>query len=247
MLRAKSLGNARDQNWVIFTADQQLYKVACQIIWSYPENFSSFILSLGGMHYLMSFVEAVGANTAGSGVAEVLESTFFGVTKMLTGKKFPQNIRALKMLTEELLRGIFQDNPSIQSMNALQTHLDILCSRSRTAKLWINNIVRPTFIIMKFVRAERENAFLLHLKAVEDAIPYCFSAGHVNYARYGVHYLLQMQSLPEEVRCRCKKREHTLHLKSGIWNGIWYVNFIIVQFRNRKKINAFSFQVRHGN
>ena len=235
MLRAKSLGNARDQNWVIFTADQQLYKVACQIIWSYPENFSSFILRLGGMHYLMSFVGAVGANTAGSGVAEVLESTFFGVTKMLTGKKFPQNIRALKMLTEELLRGIFQDNPSIQSMNALQTHLDILCSRSRTAKLWINNIVRPTFIIMKFVRAERENAFSLHLKAVEDAIPYFFSAGHVNYARYGVHYLLQMQSLPEEVRCRCKKREHTLHLKSGIWNGIWYVNFIIVQFRNRKK------------
>ena len=107
MLRAKSLANARDQNWVIFTADQQLYKVACQIIWSYPENFSSFIFRLGGMHFLMSFVGAVGANTAGSGVAEVLESTFSGVTKMLTGKKFPQNIRALRMLTEELLRGIF--------------------------------------------------------------------------------------------------------------------------------------------
>ena len=76
MLRAKSLANARDQNWIIFTADQQLYKVACQIIWSYPENFSSFILRLGGMHFLMSFVGAVGANTAGSGVAEVLEFTF---------------------------------------------------------------------------------------------------------------------------------------------------------------------------
>ena len=166
---------------------------------------------------------------------------------MLTGKKFPQNIRALRMLTEELLRGIFQDNPSIQSMNALQTHLDNLCSRSRTTKLWISNIVRPTFIIMKFVRAERENDFLLHLKAVEDAIPYFFSAGHVIYARYGVHHLRQTQSLPEKVRCRFEKREHTLHLKSGIWNGMWYVNFIIVQFRNRKKINAFSFQVRYGN
>lgn len=74
---------------------------------------------------------------------------------------------------------------------------------------------------MKFVRAEREGDFPLHLKVVEEMLPYFFSAGHVNYARYGVHYLHQMKSLPAEVHQRFEKGEHTIHLKAGIWNGIW--------------------------
>ena len=41
-----------------------------------------------------------------TGLEEVLSDVFGGAAKMLTGKKFPQNVRALRMLAEEVLRGV---------------------------------------------------------------------------------------------------------------------------------------------
>ena len=43
------------------------------------------------MHTLMSFVGSVGALMGNSGLEEVLKAAFGGVTRMLTGKNFPQN------------------------------------------------------------------------------------------------------------------------------------------------------------
>ena len=37
------------------------------------------------------------------GIVEILSVAFGGVQKMLSDKKFPQNVRALMMLVEELL------------------------------------------------------------------------------------------------------------------------------------------------
>jgi hypothetical protein len=56
----------------------------------------------------MSFVGAVGTLMAESGLSDVLSAVFGGVPKMLSGKKFPQNVRALRMLSEEVLRQIFE-------------------------------------------------------------------------------------------------------------------------------------------
>ena len=41
-----------------------------------------------------------------SGLGEVLKAAFGGVTRMLPGKNFPQNTRALRMVAEELLQPI---------------------------------------------------------------------------------------------------------------------------------------------
>jgi hypothetical protein len=41
---------------------------------------------------------------AETGIVEVLSEAFGGILKMLIGKKFPDNVRALRMLTEEILR-----------------------------------------------------------------------------------------------------------------------------------------------
>ena len=67
-------------------------------------------MRLGGMHALMSFVGAVGTLMGASGLSDVLSSVFAGVPKMLSGKTFPQNVRALRMLAEEVLRQIFECN-----------------------------------------------------------------------------------------------------------------------------------------
>ena len=39
-----------------------------------------------------------------SGLEEILKKTFARVEKMLTGKGYPMNLRALRMIVEELLR-----------------------------------------------------------------------------------------------------------------------------------------------
>ena len=45
---------------------------------------------------LMSFVGAIGSLMTETGLSEVLKSVFGGVEKMLTGKKFPMNMRAMR-------------------------------------------------------------------------------------------------------------------------------------------------------
>ena len=169
MMKAKAITAAAGQKYTVYTADQQLYKVALHIKWDNPVQFSEFIPRLGGMHFLTSVIGCIGALGTNSGCAEVLSAVFAGVAKMLSGKKYPQNFRALVMLTEELLRPILipdQAAPSdnmISSMPELQKHLDTFSVQSRTSRFWVNVIIRPTLLCMKFVRAEREgNKLLCH-------------------------------------------------------------------------------------
>lgn len=151
------------------------------------------------MHLLMSFVGYIGSLMAGSGLVDVLNSTFSGVQKMLTGKKYPDNVRALRMLTEELLRPIIEEEATTDMEDLLKV-LEEKGKQSRTAKLWVTCLIKPIFNIMKFVRAERESDWALHLAAVREMIPLCFATSHFNYARYGIYYLRSMERLPIEVR-----------------------------------------------
>lgn len=59
---------------------------------------------------LMSFCGCVGKLMSDSGLTDILRAAFAGVAQMLLGKKYPHNVRALRLLTEELLRDIMQDN-----------------------------------------------------------------------------------------------------------------------------------------
>ena len=72
-------------------------------MWVCPDLFKDFVPHLGGMHTLMRFIGAVGTLMSNSGLEEVMNSTFAGVPNMLSEKKFPQNVRALRLVTEELL------------------------------------------------------------------------------------------------------------------------------------------------
>jgi len=99
---------------------------------------------------------------------------------MLSGKKYPQNIRALRLLTEELLRGTIVH---MNSHDSLMKVLDNKSQESRTTKLWVENLIKPVMLVMMFVRAEREADWPLHLFCVKEMLPYFFAAGHFNYAR----------------------------------------------------------------
>ena len=99
-------------------------------------------------------------------------------------------------------------------------------TQSKTARLWIECLIYPVFIMMTFVRAEREADWPLHLFAVEKMLPYFFSSGHVNYARYGLYYLRSMQRLHPDVLKRFMTGEHVMRHQDGLWNGIWSDLFI---------------------
>ena len=226
---AKRLTKERGQKNAIFTSDQQLYKVAVEVQWAYPREFSDVINRLGRMHTLTCFVGAVGTLMQGSGLSEVLESTFAGVTKMLSGKKFQQNIRAMRLVLEEMLRSTMSDG-SISTMEELLTHLDHAASTSNTSKLWVDCFIKPVFIMMLYVRAEREGDWPLHLVAVKQMLPYFSASSHVNCARYGLCYLRSMERLGQEELSKFMKGEHVMHHVPRLWKGIWSDMFIETTF-----------------
>ena len=115
----KSITDETGQKYTIFTSDQQLSHVTVQMTWFQPNLFSNFIPCLEGMHMLMSFIGSVGTLMGHTGVQQILETTFSGVNHMLCGKKFPQNMRALHLLVEEVLREILGECGSYSEMMAL--------------------------------------------------------------------------------------------------------------------------------
>ena len=229
LCKAQSVTGKYGQDFTVFTGDLQLYRVAVNIIWAYPEKFNNVVLRLGGMHLLMSFIGSVGTLMAESGLCEIMESTFGGVSTMLTGKKFPQNMRALGLVVEELLRPIFKSE-DLNSYRDLETILEDVARESRTSKVWVDCLIKAVFLMMVYVRAEREADWPLHILAVKLMLPYFFAAGHVNYARYGLYYLRSMEMLPCKVMKCFMQREHVMRQIPGIWNAIWSDMFIETTF-----------------
>ena len=61
-------------------------------------------------------------------------------------------------------------------------------------------------------------------------LPYYFAGGHVNYARYGMYYLRNMENLPTEVLSHFLKGHHVTRHIHGVWNAIWTDQFIETTF-----------------
>ena len=88
----------------------------------------------------MSYIGGVGTLMRNSGLEDLLKSAFGGVDKMLSGKNFPQNFRALRMVVEAIL------GDSIGEMindGELMEFLEHASQESRTSKLWIDNLIKP--------------------------------------------------------------------------------------------------------
>ena len=82
------------------------------------------------MHLLMSFIGCIGTLIANFGLEEILNKTFSGVEKILSGKKFPMNLRAFRMAVEELLQNNIQE---LLDYEVLSSFIDDVSKRSVTA------------------------------------------------------------------------------------------------------------------
>ena len=124
------------------------------------------------------------------------------------------------MLVEELLQNLLSKH-NFQCMDELNKELDAISAKSKTAQLWIDCLIKPVFIILKYIRAEREADWALHLDTVKEMISLFFAAGHTHYARYALYYLCTMEHLPADVHKHFRAHEHTMHHTPGLFNGIW--------------------------
>lgn len=223
----KGLQVTRDtnQNILVITADAAIYKIIVDISFYQHDLLSDMVPILGGLHFIMDFVGCIGTLTADCGLRDVLCSAFGSVDKMLSGKKYPQNVRALRLLVEELLRPILED-VAISSMDELEKELEERSSKSRTTKLWVDCVIRPVFLIMLYCRASHESDWLLQLKATEMMLPYMFAAHKPNYSRYGLYYVRSMRRLPPDILDQFCKGQQSLHHTAGLWNGQWSDMFI---------------------
>ena len=218
MADAEKIAREAGQQYTVFTADQQLYAIVLDIMWPDPQRWVFFVPRLGGMHWLTSFIGARGTLMKGSGLSQWLSCAFAGVEKMLIGKKFPMNMRALRFAVIELLRGHVNSLDRYDDRDSL---LGDLADRSVLAEHWINNLIKPVLLMMLYLRAEREGDFSLHLYTCKQMIACYFAAKHVNYARYGICYIDSMEKLDSSVLESVLKGEHAVRHRRGIWNAIW--------------------------
>ena len=136
---------------------------------------------------------------------------------MFSGKFFPQNRRALRMVLEEVIRASSIESGTYEEL--VQT-FDDSAKQSCTSKLWADCFSKPVLLCLSFVRAEREGDFLLHLSCVSQMLPYFFAAHHPNYARLAWLYLKNMMSLPQNVMDKFKSGLFVARRSDGCWNGI---------------------------
>ena len=147
----------------------------------------------GGMHWVISFVGCIGVLIKNSGLLSWLKSALGGEEKMLTGKKFSMNFRALCFAMLELFRDYVGEMKAFQD---LANFLDACSLENMLSKNRVDILIWPVILIMMYVCAECEGNISLHLHACHKMMPYFFATGLVNYARYGICYLRTMNKLP---------------------------------------------------
>lgn len=79
-----------------------------------------------------------------------LKCAFAGRPKMLIGKKFPMNVRALRFTVLDLIKG-FVDN--VISFDELHGKFDNISQKNILTQLWMKNLCLPVFLM--FIRAEQ--------------------------------------------------------------------------------------------
>ena len=83
-----------------------------------------------------------------SDLVPLLQSAFASVPKMMTGKKFPMNMTALRFAVIELLKGHIDD---VHCYEDLENILKDKAAKSLVAEHWISNLMHPLFLMMLFV------------------------------------------------------------------------------------------------
>ncbi len=137
--------------------DMQLFAVASLIKWTNKEKWQNLIIHPGMMHTLMSFLGCIGTLMKGSGMETLLSSTFGCMTSILTGKSWPQALRAYRMLTGVLLAEFMESGQ--KTYDEIEEYIDSVRHHA-TGRLWVDCLIKPVMIANFFIHAEHKGDFL---------------------------------------------------------------------------------------
>ena len=113
------------------------------------------------------------------------------VTGIFNGKSRVKAMRSFLGVSAALLKWFLCSVP--KTYEQIEQYLD-LARLHPTGRRRVDNFLLLTLLIHQFECAEREGDFHLKQLAMECMMQCLFLAGHVQYARYLTHYLLEMQS-----------------------------------------------------
>ena len=146
-----------------------------------------------------------------SGVDVLLTAAFGGLAGIITGKSWPNALRAYRLITTVLLQDFFQSGA--KTYQELSEYLEAVRDHS-VGRLWVDCLIKPTLLALQLLRAQRD---VLPTPAGQhrgdDA--YFFVAGHVNYARYMTWFLKNVEILPTAAKNDLVKGAHICRHTDG--------------------------------
>ena len=105
----------------------------------------------------------------------------------------------------------------------LYTLCNEVCSKSRTAVLWLN-YVHYIEIVLQFITAERTSNFALHISTTKQMINLFAATTHNNYAKTCRLYLQSVDKLEKDhpqIFEQFSFGNHTVRRTDMIWSGLW--------------------------
>ena len=209
----------------IVTFDQPLFALAKKVQATFSEmGPNKFVVMLGGFHTEKAIWATIGDMLHSSGWVEAI--TDAGVTTSgradsvlksahLTRTRYAHQVTlpVLHILLEEAY-------VCSQTTTPMDVWIQEKVSKCPTFKFWITVKEFQTIALM-FVRAHREGNFQLYLRTLKRIIPLFFALDHTNYARWATVHLLDMESLPSEIR-------------KAFMDGLWVIR------KTQKRFSALS-------
>ena len=253
LIFAKKQSELHDIATCFVTFDQPLYIKAAEIIAS-SQQLDGMVARLGGFHLLMSFLGSVGFIMTGSGLEDLWSTVYApaSVAHMITGHAFARAMRAhiltsaalfslltlnindkdkdtLKSVHQSLLKkeydcaGLVQEEAMQNLIQSVEREMEALKQETRTGRLWIMYMEQVS-LMKQIVYAERTGDWALHLRSIEQMIPYFHAAGHLAYAKSARLYLEQMRLLPSSMKDNdfrqfTQEGFFTIRRKDQFWGG----------------------------
>ena len=150
------------------SVDLQLYQISCLVQWSDPYRWKSLVLHPGIMHTLMSFLGCIGTLMKASGVGVLLTAAFEGLAGIITGKSWPNALRAYRLITTALLEDFVQSGA--KTYQELSEYLEAVRDKP-VGRLWVDCLIKPTLLALQLLRAHRDGNFLHQQVSLEAMMP----------------------------------------------------------------------------
>ena len=150
------------------SVDLQLHQISCIVQWGDPYRWKYLVLHPGIMHTLMSFIGCIGTLMKASGVDVLFTAAFGGLAGIITGKSWPNALRAYRLITTVLLQDFFQSGA--KTYQELSEYLEAVRDHP-VGRLWVDCLIKPNLLALQLLRAQRDGDFLLQQVSLDAVMP----------------------------------------------------------------------------